>query len=87
MIGGTEDSPLKAKFEDDKNFLSTEELIPQALELDGENAHERKASESLLKAFIQSKPDSGREHQEIKSIYRDITLSSVNIRQMLAILF
>ena len=52
---GAEDSPLKAKFEDDReqtmNF-STEELIPP-LELGGDATPENmRASESLLKAFI-----------------------------------
>ena len=82
-------SPLKARFEDGrelpKSFMSTEELL-SPLEPEPEK---KKASESLLKAFMNSKPESAREQQaqEVISVYRDITLTNANIKQMLAILF
>ena len=82
-------SPLKARFEDGrelpKSFMSTEELL-SPLEPEPEK---KKASESLLKAFMNSKPESAREQQaqEVISVYRDITLTNSNIKQMLAILF
>ena len=82
-------SPLKARFEDGrelpKSFMSTEELL-SPLEPEPEK---KKASESLLKAFMNSKPESVREQQaqEVISVYRDITLTNANIKQMLAILF
>ena len=67
-----------------KTFLSTEEILPP-YEFKQEK---QKASESLLKAFINAKPQSDRQNlEDAMSIYRDVSLSNVNVKQMLAILF
>lgn len=82
-------SPLKAKFGEDQDlkagFLSTEELIPG---LKDNIKNDKEASESLLRAFAQSSAQQSPEQElHTEQIYRETSLSSTNIRQMLAILF